>query len=320
MTWRWNKVLPLLAATGLLAQCDKPASNKLQGYVEGEFVYVAAPSGGKLEKLPVQRGQQVKKGDVLFTLEAVPETAARDETAKRLAQAKASLEDSKKGKRPSEMASLQAQLLQANAALTLAKETLGRQEKLAKTGANAVDDLDRARSTYDQSLQRVTQIEADLQTAELGARPDQIEAMEADLKAREATLAKAEWDLAQKTQKAMQDAPVFDVLYREGEWVAAGKPVVVLLPPGNVKVRAFIPEPRMGALHLGDKVNVVVDGMPGPVQGRVSFVSAQAEYTPPVIYSKESRDKLVFLVEIRFEPEVALKLHPGQPVDIQPGS
>src|SRR3569623_672258 len=130
MTWRWNMAVMLLAATGLLTQCDKPASNKLQGYVEGEFVYVAAPSGGRLEKL---------------------------------ALAKASLEDSKKGKRPSEMASLQAQLLQASAALTLAKETLSRQEKLAKTGANAVDDLDRARSNHDQSLQRVTQIEADLQ-------------------------------------------------------------------------------------------------------------------------------------------------------------
>src|SRR3569623_717072 len=163
MTWRWNMAVMLLAATGLLTQCDKPASNKLQGYVEGEFVYVAAPSGGRLEKLAVRRGQQVKKGDVLFSLEAVPETAARDEAAKRLAQAKASLEDSKKGKRPSEMASLQAQLLQASAALTLAKETLSRQEKLAKTGANAVDDLDRARSNHDQSLQRVTQIEADLQ-------------------------------------------------------------------------------------------------------------------------------------------------------------
>lgn len=320
MTRQWNKAWTMLVAAGFLTQCDKPASNKLQGYVEGEFVHVAAPSGGKLEKLAVQRGQQVKKGDVLFSLEAVPETAAREEAAKRLDQARASLEDSKKGKRPSEMASLQAQLLQANAALTLAKETLSRQEKLAKTGANAVDDLDRARSNYDQSLQRVTQIEADLQTAGLGARSDQIEAAEADVKAREAALAKAEWDLGQKTQKAMQDAPVFDVLYREGEWVAAGKPVVILLPPGNVKVRAFIPEPRMGALHQGDKVNVAVDGMPGPVQGRVTFVSAQAEYTPPVIYSKESRDKLVFLVEIRFDPEVALKLHPGQPVDIQPGS
>jgi HlyD family secretion protein len=321
MTGRKKTVLPLLLVmTGLLAHCDKPESNRLQGYVEGEFVYVAAPSAGKLEKLAVRRGDQVKAGDLLFTLEQVAETAAREEAVRRLAQAQATLEDSKKGRRPTEMASLQAQLLQANSALTLAKETLSRQEQLAKAGANAVDDLDRARSTHDQSLQKVTQLEAELQTAALGLRPDQIAAAEADVKAREASLAKAEWDLAQKTQKAMQDAPVFDTLYREGEWVSAGKPVVVLLPPSNLKVRAFIPEPRLGAFHQGDKVNIVVDGMPGPVQGRVTFISSQAEYTPPVIYSKESRDKLVFLIEVRFEPEVAAKLHPGQPVDLQPGA
>ncbi len=310
----------LLAMAGLLAQCNKPSSTQLQGYVEGEFVYVAAPAGGRLEKLAVARGGQVKTGDLLFALENTSEKAARDEAERRVTQSKANLEDAKKGRRPSEMASLQDQLLQARAALALASETLARQEKLAKTGANSVDDLDRARSSFDQSKQRVAQLEEDLKTASLGMRDDQIAAAEAEVKAREATLAKAEWDLSQKSQSAKQDALVFDTLYREGEWVAAGKPVVTLLPPANIKVRAFVPEPRMGSLHQGGSIRVAVDGAAETFTGKVSYIFPQAEYTPPVIYSKESRDKLVFMVEIVFPPEVAAKLHPGQPVDVQPGS
>jgi len=314
-----NRAVLLLAMTGLLTHCNKPETNRLQGYVEGEFVYVAAPAGGRLEHLSVQRGGQVKAGAPLFTLENASEKAVRDEAERRVGQARASLEDAKKGRRPSEIASLEAQLSQAEAALALAQETLARQEKLARTGANSVDDLDRARSSFDQSKQHVTQLQEDLKTAALGLRADQIAAAEAEVKAREAALAKAQWDFSQKAQTAERDALVFDTLYREGEWVAAGKPVVVLLPPANIKVRAFVPEPRIGSIRLGDIVHVTVDGPGEPFLGKVSYIFPQAEYTPPVIYSKESRDKLVFMIEVVFTPEVAAKLHPGQPVDLQPG-
>lgn len=314
------KALALLALVGLLTDCEKTDEKRLQGYVEGEFVYLASPGAGKLEKLAVQRGQQVKTGEMLFALENVAEKAGRDQALGRLAQASATLEDAKKGRRPSEVESLEAQLLQAKAALTLAQQTLNRQEVLAKTGANAVDDLDRARSSFKQSQDRVSQLEADLKTAALGLRPDQIVAAEEEVKALKAALDKAEWDLSQKTQAATQDGQVFDTLYREGEWVGAGKPVVMLLPPANIKVRAFIPQERLGGLHQGDPLRVQIDGIPGPVMAKVSFISPQAEYTPPVIYSKESRAKLVFMVEAVFAPEVAAKLHPGQPVDVEPGS
>ena len=314
---RWQ--LQWIGLAVLLVGCEPKAGTQLQGYVEGEYVYVSAPAAGRLEKLAVERGQQVKTGDSLFALTHVTETANRDEADRRLAQAKTTLEDAKKGKRPTEVASLEAQLLQAKSALVLAKQTMTRQEQLAKTGANSVDDVDKARSSLDQSQQKVTQLEADLQTAALGLRTDQIAGFEQEVKAREAALARAEWDLLQRSQNAKQDGIVFDTLYREGEWVTAGKPVVILLPPPNIKVRAFVPEARLSAFHQGDKVSVVVDGAP-PVPGKISFISPQAEYTPPVIYSKDSRDKLVFMIEVVFEPAVAAKLHPGQPVDVQPGA
>jgi HlyD family secretion protein len=160
-------------------------------------------------------------------------------------------------------------------------------------------------------------LEADLKTAQLGLRSDQIAAAEAEMHAREAALARAEWDLAQKKQSAPKAGLISDTLYREGEWVAAGRPVVALLPPQNIKVRAFVPEPDLGALHVGQPAQVFVDGVPDPLTGKVSFISPQSEFTPPVIYSRESRSKLVFMIELVFEPSVAEKLHPGQPVDVR---
>ncbi len=299
------------------AGCTRPDPNRVQGYVEGEFVYVASPLGGALESLQVQRGGQVNAGYLLFTLESTPEKAARDEAERRLAQGRASWEDLKKGKRPTEIDALEAQLKQVKAALFLSEQEVARQETLVRTDATARQDYDRALSTRDQDRQRIAQLEADLKTARLGARPDQIAAAEANVRALEAALAKAEWDLGQKRQAAPQAGLVFDTLFREGEWVPAGRPVVALLPPKNIKVRAFVPQTRIGSIQVGQEVRVRVDGVVDPYAGKVSFISPKAEYTPPVIYSQESRAKLVFLIEVVFDPEVAANLHPGQPVDVE---
>ncbi len=307
-----------MTAVCLLASCSRPGSPRLQGYIEGEFVYVASPLAGALEKLQVQRGAQVNSGDCLFTLDSVAEKAARDEAERRLIQARANLEDAKKGRRPSEIQSLEAQLKQVQAALELSERELARQEKLLRSaGATTEQEADRARSTRDQDRQRAAQLEAELETARLGARPDQIAAAEANVRALEAALTKAEWDVAQKRQRAPQSGTVFDTLYREGEWVPAGRPVVAVLPPPNVKLRVFVPEPRLGSVHVGDPVRVFVDGVKEAVAGKVSFISPRAEYTPPVIYSQENRSKLVFLVEATFAAAAATQLHPGQPVDVE---
>jgi HlyD family secretion protein len=303
-------------AVGVCLGCTKPDPNRVQGYVEGEFVYVASPYAGAVETLSVERGARVKPGDALFALDPKPQKAARDEAARRVAQARASLEDAKKGLRPTEIASLEAQLKQMRAALMRSESDLARAQKVFSMGSGSEEDIVRARATRDQDIGKVAQFEADLKTARLGSREDQVHAAEANLHALEAALAKAEWDLSQKTQAAPQAGLVFDTLFRPGEWVAAGKPVVVLLPPPNVKARAFVPEPRVGAIHPGDRVRVQVDGVAETIMGTVRFISPRAEFTPPVIYSRESRGKLVFMIEIFFDPAVAANLHPGQPVDV----
>lgn len=310
--------LALLSALAL-AGCQRTPSDRVQGYIEGEFVYVASPFAGALEKLSVERGAQVAKGAPLFALDSRAERAAWEEARRRIDQAKATLDDVRKGKRPAELDALDAQYQQAVAAKALSENEFARQEQLLKSGSAAKQEYDRAKATRDQDRQRVVQLEADLRTAKLGSRDDQVAAAEANVKAMEAALAKAEWDLAQKEQAAPQSALVFDTLYREGEWVGAGKPVVVLLPPPNVKLRAFVPETKVGTLQLGQPVQVTVDGVATRFTGKVSYISPRAEYTPPVIYSRDSRSKLVFLVEARFDATDAMKLHPGQPVDVSFG-
>lgn len=314
------RVAGVIATLCLFSGCERSDPQQLQGYVEGDFVYVASPLAGSLQTLCVQRGAQVAAGDSLFALENTPEKAARDEAQSRLTQARASLEDARKGRRPSEIESLQAQLGQARAALALSEKELSRQEELSRSGAATPQDFDRARSGRDQAREKAAQLEADLKTAQLGARSDQIAAAEANVRTLEAALAAAEWQLAQKSQAAPQAGLVFDTMYRQGEWVPAGRPVVALLPPQNIKVRAFVPETRVHALHQGDRVQVIVDGASGLLAGQISFISPRAEYTPPVIYSRENRSKLVFMIEVTFDPQTAATLHPGQPVDVRLGS
>ena len=159
-----------------------------------------------------------------------------------------------------------------------------------------------------------TKLQAELETAQLGARADEIQAAEAAVNAAQAQLAQADWRLDQLSQAAPKAGLVVDTLYRPGEWVAAGAPVVQLLPPANVKIRFFVPEPQLGAIAVGDEVQVRCDACAPNLTAVISFISPDAEYTPPVIYSREMRAKLVYLVEAR--PREPGALRPGQPVDV----
>ncbi|NVN97800.1 MAG: HlyD family efflux transporter periplasmic adaptor subunit [Geobacteraceae bacterium] len=302
-----------------LSACSAPAPETLHGYIEGEFVYVAAPSAGVVA-LSVAKGEQVQKGSPLFALESVAERDLLDEAARRVAQARAALLDSEKGLRPTEVAALRARLEQTKSALSLAENELTRQQKLFATGAVSAQSLDRRLSERDQQLQLKESLDAELKTAALGARADQQSAARANVKALEAALARAEWELGQKSRKAPENALVFDTLYRSGEWVPAGRPVVSLLPPGGVKGRFYLSEGRLASVKVGSPVQVTVDGFREVISAKVSFISPRPEYTPPVIYSRENRARLVYLIEVTFSPEKAVNLHPGQPVDIRLGS
>lgn len=300
-----------------LAGCDQNSDGVLQGYAEGEFVYVASPLGGALEELAVDRGQQVQAGDLLFVLESGAERAQLQQADRRLAEARATLEDLRKGLRPTEIEAMEAELQQALASLDFSQKDFERLDRLSRAGSASTYEADRARSQRDQDVQRVARLKAELATAKLGSRADRIAAADAEVRAQEAALARSQWDLSQKRQLAPAAGSVFDTYYRIGEWVPAGRPVVSLLPPENIKVRAFVPEPQIGAVKLNDRAEIRLDGVPQVLVGTVSFISPKAEFTPPVIYSRETRDKLVFMIEIVVDATAAARLHPGQPVDVR---
>jgi len=300
----------------LLAGCTPDNSGRFQGYLEGEYVYVAPPLGGALTQLAVARGDTVHAGQLLFALECQSETAAVAQAEKNLAQAQAQLDDLLKGKRPTELASMTAQLDRAQANLRLSTAELARRQQLAGTNVISAEELDQARAQRDADQAQVDQLSSDLATANLGGRDDAVRAARAQVASQQAALDKARWSLDQKKQFAPADAQVHDTLYRAGEYVAAGNPVVALLPPANIKVRFFVPEGQLAQIKIGADVTVSADGAARTFAGRVNYISTQAEYTPPVIYSRETRASLVYMIEATFAPADAAALRPGQPVEV----
>jgi HlyD family secretion protein len=312
-----NRLIIAVAVASIASACSSD-DNTLQGYVEGEFVYISSPVSGKLQTLQTARGMQVATGAALFELDAAPQTAARDAALARVAQAQASLRDARKGQRPTEIDSLQAQYQQSIAAQNLAAVEYTRQQQLfASRIGSSQQDVDRARTARDQATEQVAALNAQLKTARLGARPDQVSAAQANADALQAQLTQAEWEFAQTRATAPSAGLIADTLYRSGEWVVAGKPVVVLLPPGNVKVRVFVPEAMLSALQLGADADVIVAGRTEALHGKIAFIAPKLEFTPPVVYTQEARAKFVALVEIAIDAETATQLHPGQPVDVR---
>jgi HlyD family secretion protein len=284
------------------ASCNDDDKNRFQGYAEAEYVYVATSAAGRLDKLMVSRGQTVEANAPLFELEHENETAE-------VQQARAQLEDLKTGKRKEEIDVLRAQLEQAIAAEKLSATQAARDERQYKIGAISQAHLDTSRSMHERDKDHVDELSNQLKTGELPSREEQI-------RAAEAAQVQAQWKLSQKSASAGQEALVFDTLFVTGEWVPAGAPVVSLLPPGNIKVRFFVPEETVGTLKMQQTVTIHCGGCAKDVAAQISYIFPEPEFTPPVIYSNEARSKLVFMIEARPKPEDATLLHPGQPVEV----
>ena len=311
-TWR---VAAVVACACALAACSERTPAGYPGYAEGEYVRVASPLSGTLSTLRVERGTDVARGAPLFTLESEQEQAAVAEAQARVRSAQASLADLEKGRRPQEVAAARAQLAQARASLAQSEADLARTQKLVADKFLPPQQLDQAKAARDRDRARVAELTEQVSIAQLPARADQIAAAQAAVKAAADALAQAQWRVEQKAQSAPAAGRVVDTLYRPGEWVAAGAPVVSLLPPGNVKVRFYVPEQRVATIRAGQNVTVRCDGCGGDIVATIRFIASQAEFTPPVIYSRENRANLVFLVEAwPVQPHAAL--HPGLPVEV----
>ena len=307
----------VLALLLLATACGAPPPERVQGYADAEYVRLGAPEAGWLESVAVVRGDRVEAGAPLFTLESGRQRAALAQAQAELARAEAELADLRLGKRPEEIARIVADLAEARASLDYARQDLERQQRLVRRDVTAEARFDLARSTADAAQARVDAVTAELATARLPARADRIAAAAAAVAAARAALAEAQWQLDQRTVRAPMAALVEDRLRQTGEWAPAGGIVVSLLPPGKVKLRFFVPETLVGGLAEGAAVEVACDGCAGPITARIGYIAAEAEFTPPVIYSVGRREKLVFMVEAW--PEADTTLRPGQPVDVDLG-
>lgn len=304
------------ASLMLLAACAENRNNGFPGYAEGEYVRIASPFAGSLATLSVKRGDSVVADTPLFALEHENERAGREEAAARVRQAESQLENLRKGKRPEELAAARALVAQAEASLTLSTAEMKRTEDLVAAKFLSPAKLDETRSALARDRSRVAELNAQLQVAKLAGRPDDVNAAAAEVKAAKELLAQADWKVAQKSQRAPHAALVADTFYTTGEWVQAGMPVVSLLPAENIKVKFFVAETQLAAMKIGQEVQLNCDGCT-VAAAIITYVAPQAEYTSPLIYSKENRATLVFLIEARAKPGEALRLHPGQPVEVR---
>lgn len=316
MTLRPASVLCL----ALLAACKAEAPSGWSGYVEGDYVYMAAPSAGTLRSLDVQRGASVARGAPLFSLDAALELAASAEADARLASARALAADADKGKRSDELAVVQAQLAQALSQARLAATELGRLRQLVAQGFLSASRLDDAAAAARQGDARVRELEAALRVAELPARADARGAAAATAQAAAAALQQAREREQQMQRRAPGDAVVADTFYSVGEWVPTGQAVLALLPVGATHARFYVGEREVGSLALGQGVRIACDGCGEPIAARIDFIATAPEYTPPVLYSNTQRARLVFRVEARPAPADGARLKPGQPVDVRRSS
>ncbi|MCW5703121.1 HlyD family secretion protein [Bradyrhizobium sp.] len=239
----------LLAALALtLAGCNDKRDPGFQGWVEADMIFVSPDESGRVTRLLVREGDQVKVGDQLYSVD--------DDLQ-------------------------QADLNQNKATLANAQQTYDRAASLSRTGAGTQASLDSAISS---------------------------------LRVAEARVNTSETRLARRKGFAPVAGVIQQIYFREGEMVAAQRPVLSIMPPGNMKIRFFVPETELPKLAIGEQVKVTCDNCSADLTAKIYFIATTAEYTPPVIYSLDERSKLVYLIQARPSRPDALRV--GQPVSV----
>jgi HlyD family secretion protein len=250
MTWSrpMLRMVAVLGFAAVLAGCNQSRDPGYQGWVEADMIFVSPDETGRVTRLDVREGDQVKVGTPIYSVD--------DDLQK-------------------------ADLNQNNATLANAQQTYDRAASLSKTGAGTQANLDAAVSA---------------------------------LRVAEAHVATSQTRLARRNGFAPVAGTVQQIYFREGEMVPAQRPVLSIMPPGNMKVRFYVAEPDLPKIAIGDEVRVTCDNCAPDLTAKIYFIATTAEYTPPVIYSLDERNKLVYLVQARPSRPDALRV--GQPVSV----
>lgn len=304
--------LPLAAQ--LFSACSA-ATPLAVGYVEGDFVLLAPIEVAEVKAVSARRGDRVGPGQPVATLESADAEIAVAQAKAALAQAQAQLADLQVGKRPEEIAVLEATLRSAKAQAADAARTLARTQDLLKRGVATQAQFDDAATQSEVAEAAIGQATANLAVGNLPARPETIKAAENQVKQARTALDQAEWQLSKRTLVAPAAGRVDDIIRHAGDTAGPSAPVLSVLPDGAVKLTVYVPEASLSSIKVGCDLAVRCDGCPQGLKARISYVSSDPEFTPPVIYSLENRQKLVYLVEARPIGDAG-PLQPGQIVDV----
>lgn len=302
-------------ALSLFSACASSAPLAV-GYVEGDYVLLAPIEVAQVREVTVRRGDRVETGKTIATLESADAEIAVSEAEAALAQAEAQLANLKVGRRPEEIAVLEAAVRSAHAQANEASRVLERTRDLFKRGIATQAQLDEATTAVEVAQAQIGQSEANLAVAGLPARPEEIKAASGQVEQARAALEQARWRLSKRTLTAPSSGRVSDVIRNPGDTSGPTAPVVSILPDGAVKLSVYVPQRAFSSIEVGSELAVRCDGCADGLRARVSYVSPDPEFTPPVIYSLENRQKLVYLVEARPEGD-ATRLQPGQIVDVE---
>ena len=288
-----------------------------QGYVEGDLIYVGPVEAERLATLSVDVGQEVVSGQPLFSMSTTVLDTQRNEQLARMEQAQAQVQNLKEAQqRPEQIAVLEATVARMQAGLVLSQNDYDRQSTLYPKGATTKALLDQASAALARDKASLQEAQRQVIAAKLGGRTQEIGAAEAAVLAARAQLRQMETRIARQSVTAPASGVIQDVFFRPGEMVNAGQPIVSLLPPANRKVRFYVAETQIAGFAPGRRVSVACDGCASGLVARVSFMSQQTEFTPPVIFSEQERAKLVFRLDAKLT-DAAARLPLGLPVTVR---
>lgn len=311
-------ILEFICSFGIAASLGicAPPTTRIVGYVEGEYVRLGPIDTARIESVAVRRGDRVVPGAIVALLQTDDALNSVAESEARLVQARAQLANLLSGKRPEEIAVIEATAASAKAQEREAERALERRQDLYRRGVSTQADLDQAQTARDVAAARVRETAANLEVARLSAREEEIKAAQNQVAQAQAALDQAKWRLSQRRLTAPSAGIVTDLVRHAGELAGPSAPVMTLLPDGAVKLMIYVPEALLAGTVVGTRLDVRCNGCPPGLVATVSYVAQEPEFTPPVIYSADTRQKLVYLVEARPEGEPASRLQPGQIIDV----
>lgn len=287
----------------------------LSGYIEGEPIYLAAPASGTVEALYVREGDRIQAGGRTFLIDPGVQQAQERGAAAAVEAARARAEDLRKGQREQELEVFDAELAAAQAQLREAEASYARIEPLVRRGIYAPARLDQERAARDTARAQVEAVRRRRQVGALGGREDALRAADQQIVQAEGGLSEAEERLRTLSPRAPTEARVEEIFYRQGEFAPANQPIMALLPDKEVKLRFFVPERDLAHYRPGAVVRFRCDSCGPPRTARITWISPRPEFTPPILYSQGSRDRLVFMIEAA--PDNPRTLQPGLPVDVE---